>query len=182
MVLAVSLIAVKPSRADAEHEADGDADDLIGEQEKNRGDRTMTNTMMVVTVVSLRVGQVTFCASARTSCRNLNGLIFGILRLSVLALIYPLPPARVARRGPAAARQMAIFPCRSDQPATRRPGGKTRSDKTFLCVSPCLATIRPPGGRAQGSEIRSSTVAVKGRRKSEVGNRKSQTRSRISDF
>jgi hypothetical protein len=26
----------------------------------------------------LRVGQVTFCTSARTSCRNLNGLIFGI--------------------------------------------------------------------------------------------------------
>ena len=38
----------------------------------------MTNTMMVVTVVSLRVGQVTFCASARTSCRNLNGLTFAI--------------------------------------------------------------------------------------------------------
>ena len=40
----------------------------------------MTNTMMVVTVVSLRVGHVTFCASARTSCRNLNGLTFAIAR------------------------------------------------------------------------------------------------------
>src|SRR5580704_6048804 len=40
---------------------------------------TMTNTMMVVTVVSLRVGQVTFAPSARTSCKNLNGLIFGML-------------------------------------------------------------------------------------------------------
>ena len=39
---------------------------------------TMTNTMMVVTVVSLRVGQVTFWPSARTSCKNLNGLIFAI--------------------------------------------------------------------------------------------------------
>jgi hypothetical protein len=40
--------------------------------------KTMTNTMMVVTVVSLRVGQVTFCPSARTSCRNLKGLIRAI--------------------------------------------------------------------------------------------------------
>jgi hypothetical protein len=29
-------------------------------------------------VVSFRVGQVTFSPSARTSCRNLNGLIFGM--------------------------------------------------------------------------------------------------------
>src|SRR5215472_11728054 len=34
--------------------------------------------MIVVTVVSLRVGHVTFCASARTSCMNLNGLTFAI--------------------------------------------------------------------------------------------------------
>src|ERR1700757_1133690 len=43
---------------------------------------------MVVTVVSLRVGQVTFCASARTSCRNLNGSIFAIARLNMYS-----PPA-----------------------------------------------------------------------------------------
>src|SRR5436190_10803807 len=35
---------------------------------------TITNTMMVVMVVSRRVGQVTLAASERTSCRNLNGL------------------------------------------------------------------------------------------------------------
>jgi hypothetical protein len=34
--------------------------------------------MIVVTVVSLRVGHVTFCASARTSCMNLNGLTLAI--------------------------------------------------------------------------------------------------------
>src|SRR5579871_5593554 len=34
----------------------------------------MTNTMMVVIMVSRRVGQVTFAVSERTSCRNLNGL------------------------------------------------------------------------------------------------------------
>src|SRR5262249_3905560 len=39
---------------------------------------TMTNTMAVVTAVSRRLGHVTFCASARTSCKNLNGLIFAI--------------------------------------------------------------------------------------------------------
>src|SRR5579871_6065024 len=35
---------------------------------------TITNTMMVVIVVSRRVGQVTLAVSERTSCRNLNGL------------------------------------------------------------------------------------------------------------
>ena len=38
----------------------------------------MTNTMMVVISVSRRVGQVTLSASARTSCRNLNGLILAM--------------------------------------------------------------------------------------------------------
>src|SRR3977135_4259288 len=40
----------------------------------------MTNTMMVVIVVSRRVGQVTLAVSERTSCMNLNGLkaIFGV--------------------------------------------------------------------------------------------------------
>ena len=35
---------------------------------------TITNTMAVVMAVSRRLGHVTFCASARTSCMNLNGL------------------------------------------------------------------------------------------------------------
>src|ERR1700750_3180175 len=35
---------------------------------------TITKTMIVVIVVSRRVGQVTLVASERTSCRNLNGL------------------------------------------------------------------------------------------------------------
>lgn len=35
---------------------------------------TITNTMMVVIVVSRRDGQVTLAVSERTSCRNLNGL------------------------------------------------------------------------------------------------------------
>ena len=35
---------------------------------------TITNTMMVVTTVSRRVGQMTLAVSLRTSCRNLNGL------------------------------------------------------------------------------------------------------------
>ena len=40
---------------------------------------TMTNTMTVVIEVSLRVGQVTLAASARTCCRNSNGFVFAIL-------------------------------------------------------------------------------------------------------
>src|ERR1700724_2436405 len=40
---------------------------------------TMTNTMAVVMAVSRRVGHVTFWASARTSCKNLNGLIFAMI-------------------------------------------------------------------------------------------------------
>jgi hypothetical protein len=35
-------------------------------------------TMMVVIVVSRRLGQVTFSTSERTSCMNLNGLIFAM--------------------------------------------------------------------------------------------------------
>src|SRR6266508_3039493 len=39
---------------------------------------TITNTMSVVMKVSRLLGQVTFCASTRTSCKNLNGLSFAI--------------------------------------------------------------------------------------------------------
>src|SRR5262245_14353796 len=38
----------------------------------------MMNTIKVVITVSRRVGQVTFWPSARTSCRNLIGLVLGI--------------------------------------------------------------------------------------------------------
>src|SRR6266404_1004729 len=43
-------------------------------KKKIEASATMTNTMMVVIVVSRRVGQVTLAVSERTSCRNLNGL------------------------------------------------------------------------------------------------------------
>src|SRR3954454_18192552 len=43
-------------------------------KKKIEASATITNTMMVVIVVSRRVGQVTLAASERTSCRNLNGL------------------------------------------------------------------------------------------------------------
>jgi hypothetical protein len=39
----------------------------------------MMNTINVVIPVSRRLGQVTFCISARTSCRNLNGLTRAIV-------------------------------------------------------------------------------------------------------
>jgi hypothetical protein len=47
----------------------------------------MMKTMAVVIKVSRRLGHVTFCASARTSCMNLKGLIRAI---SIAAA--PLPP------------------------------------------------------------------------------------------
>src|SRR3954470_4897517 len=43
-------------------------------KKKMEASATITNTMMVVIVVSRRVGQVTLAVSLRTSCRNLNGL------------------------------------------------------------------------------------------------------------
>src|SRR3984957_13012530 len=46
---------------------------------------TMTNTMAVVIAVSRRVGHVTFWASARTSCKNLNGLIFAMIPAAALS-------------------------------------------------------------------------------------------------
>src|SRR5450759_2400036 len=48
---------------------------IISEAKKKiEASATITNTMMVVIVVSRRVGQVTLAVSERTSCRNLNGL------------------------------------------------------------------------------------------------------------
>ena len=43
-------------------------------KKKIEANATITNTMIVVIVVSRRVGQVTLAVSERTSCRNLNGL------------------------------------------------------------------------------------------------------------
>ena len=62
------------SATNAEHEGDDNADDLIRNRNRTDAIATMTKTMMVVIGVSRRVGQVTLWVSARTSCRNLNGL------------------------------------------------------------------------------------------------------------
>src|SRR3954463_7573497 len=43
-------------------------------KKKIEASATITKTMMVVIVVSRRVGQVTLALSERTSCMNLNGL------------------------------------------------------------------------------------------------------------
>src|SRR5262249_17892521 len=47
----------------------------------------ITKTIMVVPAVSRRDGQVTFCPSARTSCRNLKGLTFA-MRFACQTAIY----------------------------------------------------------------------------------------------
>ena len=53
-------------------------------KKKIEASATITNTMIVVIVVSRRVGQVTLAVSERTSCRNLNGLkaIVDVIRVS----------------------------------------------------------------------------------------------------
>ena len=43
--------------------------------------KTMMNTMIVVIMVSLRVGHVTLSVSSRTSWKNLTGLNFAIALL-----------------------------------------------------------------------------------------------------
>ena len=55
-------------------------------KKKTEAMATITNTIAVVMAVSRRLGQVTFCPSARTSCMNLNGLIFAMVFLP-LALV-----------------------------------------------------------------------------------------------
>jgi len=54
--------------------ASGDevAHDLNRAKKKTEASATITNTMIVVMVVSRRVGQVTLAVSERTSCRNLT--------------------------------------------------------------------------------------------------------------
>src|SRR5258705_2551292 len=54
-------------------------------KKKIEASATITNPMLVVIVVSRRVGQVTLAVSERTSCRNLNGLkaIVDVIRVDV---------------------------------------------------------------------------------------------------
>ncbi len=82
----LSAIAPIPSAADPEQEGHHHAHDLIGDRKNTDAIATITNTIAVVTAVSRRVGQVTFCASARTSCMNLKGLIFAMVYLPLTAV------------------------------------------------------------------------------------------------
>src|SRR5439155_26455224 len=52
-------------------------------RKKTAASAVMMKTMAVVIAVSRRDGQVTFWPSARTSCRNLNGLTFMDLTASI---------------------------------------------------------------------------------------------------
>ena len=56
--------------------------------------KTITNTMMVVTVVSLRVGHVTFCASARKETTVTTIMVFVMV---VVASIFFLLADQVMR-------------------------------------------------------------------------------------
>src|SRR4051812_23655546 len=79
-------------------------------KKKIEANATITNTMIVVMVVSRRLGQVTLAVSERTSCRNLNGLkaIVGVIRVVRRLLCSEI---RTALRRP------ALFP--KDEPPGR---------------------------------------------------------------
>src|SRR5581483_7227984 len=62
------------------------------------------NTMMVVIMVSRRVGQVTLAVSERTSCRNLNGL-------KAIAVPRPLPDVLNVKRETGRSRLAQAFVC-----------------------------------------------------------------------
>src|SRR5580698_3162075 len=78
-------------------------------KKKIEASATITNTMIVVMVVSRRVGQVTLAVSERTSCRNLNGLkaIVDLIRIVVKRLSgfwnpnSPLAPSPLLKDEPA---------------------------------------------------------------------------------
>jgi hypothetical protein len=85
--------------------------------------------MIVVTVVSLRVGQVTFCASARTSCRNLNGLTFAIaLASSVPAQSEGRDRPPVPFRGLGSSRKSVTGPLTMPLPTAGPPGRQGKRD------------------------------------------------------
>jgi hypothetical protein len=62
------------SGLNAKNKRNQEANDLVRDEENTEDTATMMNTMIVVIMVSRRVGQVTLAVSERTSCRNLNGL------------------------------------------------------------------------------------------------------------
>src|ERR1700722_8288321 len=79
-------------------------------KKKSEASATITNTMMVVMVVSRRVGQVTLAVSERTSCRNLNGLkaILDVIRVA----------RRVLRNFTNPNSPLAPSPLQKDEPAS----------------------------------------------------------------
>src|ERR1700761_4776112 len=80
-------------------------------KKKSEASATITNTMMVVMVVSRRVGQVTLAVSERTSCRNLNGLkaILDVIRVA----------RRVLRNFSNPNSPLAPSPLQKDEPGKR---------------------------------------------------------------
>src|SRR5438552_9061464 len=101
---------------------------------------TITNTIAVVMAVSRRVGQVTLAASARTSCRNLNGLTFGIRSL----VTGNKPPPHGSDRRPNG--RDPTSSCGIAAPQTRRlPGRRARRLRYGAWPARSQAQIRSPG-------------------------------------
>ena len=100
--------------------------------------------MMVVTVVSLRVGQVTFCASARTSCRNLNGLIFAMVQQSVCDNQISHSPPAVKEETATARPFWGMFAAEVRHRAA--------DDGSFLLPAATASSDRDPASRAANPE------------------------------
>ena len=79
--------------------------DLVDEQEEQRPPATtITNTMPVVIIVSLRVGQVTLATSCRTSRTNSAGEVFAISdRISLVSPRIRSPHQSISNIGPSLA-------------------------------------------------------------------------------
>src|SRR5215471_14048429 len=105
-------------------------------KKKIEASATMTNTMIVVIVVSRLVGQVTLAVSERTSCKNLNGLI------AILG------SASVVRR------RIYIFK-ETEQPSSPNPLAKDEPPGGLDCSGICNAApeIRGNGPAAGGGYV-----------------------------
>ena len=124
----------------------------------------MTNTIAVVTPVSLRVGQVTLLASWRTSRMNCAGLVFAILAatVSLIRLSASAPRVPTGRRGRSGGSRTPNL--RFWRPALYQlsytpnepPAASRRGYSTILVTTPA-PTVRPPSRIAKR---RPSSIAI----------------------
>src|ERR1019366_10057593 len=126
---------------------------IISEAKKKiEASATITNTMMVVIVVSRRVGQVTLAVCERTSCWNLNGLkaIVDVIRCRQTLCVLrnpnsPLAPSPLLKDEPASGLDVrGGFQSRAGYPS-KRAGSRCG------CVLRARPKVKLPGTEGEGS-------------------------------